>query len=66
MAVSLNQVTTIRSNYCYMAHELRSRGIEKGGRILLDLECHPVSWIMMRGFSYRYDSLVDSVRMDRR
>ncbi len=34
---AFNQVTIIRSNYCYMADELRSRGIEKVDGILLDL-----------------------------
>ena len=34
---AFDQVTIIRSNYCYMADELRSRGIEKVDGILLDL-----------------------------
>ena len=41
-----NQVTIIRSNYCDMVPRLAEIGVTGVDGILLDLEFHPISWIM--------------------
>ena len=45
---AFNQVTIIRSNYCYMADELRSRALRRWTGSCWIWECHLISWIMKR------------------
>ena len=61
-----DKVTIIRDNYCNAKNALASQGIEKVDGILLDLGVSSYQLdTIERGFSYKYDTVLD-MRMDKR
>jgi len=61
-----DKVTIIRDNYCNAKNALASKGIDKVDGIILDLGVSSYQLdTVERGFSYKYDTVLD-MRMDKR